>query len=115
MSVTVVPEARTASTMRSLTVRSWLSNRRTSPASSSAIRFAFELDRSRWPNAVQGAPGLGGRQQAAGATRRQATEQGVKPTDRLGPQTGEVVVPVGQQPQHRGAIHRSDLAQPAVT
>jgi hypothetical protein len=55
-----------------------------------------------------------GRQQAAGAARGQAAEQGVKPTDRLRSQPGEVVVPVRQQPQHRGVIHRGDPPQPAV-
>ena len=77
--------------------------------------FAFDLDRPRRPDAAQDPPGLGRRQQAAGTARRQATEQGVKPTDRLGAKPGEVVVPVRQQPQHRGVIHRGDLAQPAVT
>jgi hypothetical protein len=72
--------------------------------------LAFDLDRSRRPDAAQDPPGLGGRQQAAGAARRQATEQGVKPADRLGAQPGEVVVAVGQQPQHRGVIHGGDLA-----
>src|ERR687897_167534 len=39
MSVTVVPDARTAWAMRSWMARSWLSNRRTSPTSSRAIRL----------------------------------------------------------------------------
>jgi hypothetical protein len=77
--------------------------------------LAFDLDRSRWPDAAQDPPGLGSRQQAASTARGQATEQGVKPTDRLGAQPSEVVVPVRQQTQHRGVIHRGDLAQPAVT
>ena len=72
--------------------------------------FAFALDRFRWPHATQDAPRLGGRQQAAGPARRQATEQGMEPADRLGPQPGEVVVPIGQQAQHCGVNHRADLA-----
>jgi hypothetical protein len=93
-----------------------LSNRRTSPSNSSAIRLrSFELDRSRWPDTTQDPPGLASRQQPAGTAWRQATEQGVKPADRLGAQPSEVVVPVRQQPQHRGVIHREDLAQPSVS
>jgi hypothetical protein len=38
----------------------------------------------------------------------------MKPADGLGPQPGEVVVPIGQQPQHRGVVHRGDLTQPAM-
>jgi hypothetical protein len=34
----------------------------------------------------------------------------VQPTDRLGAQPGEIVVPVGQQAQHRGVIDRGDPA-----
>jgi len=38
----------------------------------------------------------------------------VEPADGLGAQRGEVVVPVCQQAQHCGVIHRGDLAQPAM-
>jgi hypothetical protein len=77
--------------------------------------FTFVLDRPRRPDAAQDPPSLGSRQQAAGTTWRQPAEQGVKPTDHLGAKPGEVVVPIGEQAQHRGVVHRGDLAQPGVT
>jgi hypothetical protein len=76
--------------------------------------LAFDLDRLARPDAAQDPPGLGSRQQAASTAWRQATEQGVKPADRLGAQPSEVVVPVRQQPQHCGVIHRGDPAQPGM-
>jgi hypothetical protein len=76
--------------------------------------LGFEFDGTARLDAAQDPPGLQCRQQAAGAARRQPTQQGVEPADRLGPQPGQIVVPVRQQAQHRSVIHRGDLLQPGM-
>jgi hypothetical protein len=107
------PLAATASVIRSWMASSSLSSRRTSPSSSRATRrrsaattSAGRIVRSSCPARLA--------LKCGGATWDEQTQQGVQPAHGLGPQRGQVVVTVSQQPQHRRVIDRCDDTQISV-
>jgi hypothetical protein len=65
-------------------------------------------------DAPQDPPGTLGRPQSSRAARSEPTQQRLQTTDRLSAQSGEVVVAVRQQTQHRSVINRDDVPQSGV-
>ena len=112
----VVPDAVTASVIRCLIAAISRSRRSMSPRCSAARRQRSTADRVAGLDAVEQltAPEL--RVTRSGAPPGdELAEHHVQPARGLGAQTGEVVMTVGEQPQHRGVVVASDRSQSAVT
>src|SRR5262245_391258 len=103
-SVSVVPEARTATVSLFLTSRICAPMRRRSAGELGGELAAGRLHRPGRRDALQELPGLSCADPLPDTTGDQLAPRGVEPAGHLGPGAAQIPVPLGPHPQHRRVI-----------